>query len=76
VDGVLGAAGSVADQDVTHRRTTGHGSGFDPFGTLGVRADDEEDAVHSSADFLVETEDVYGEHRVSPPVIGESTTAP
>lgn len=75
--GVLGAA-QQGGGDTVHKRATPVPvqQAFDPFGGLGAgRADDEEDAEHDGADYLRETDDIYGlGGHISPPVIGESTT--
>ncbi|NUT98009.1 MAG: PPE domain-containing protein [Saccharothrix sp.] len=75
--GVLGA-GHQGGGDTVHKRTAPVPvqQAFDPFGGLGAgRADDEEDAEHDGADYLRETDDIYGlGGHISPPVIGESTT--
>ncbi|MEU7528914.1 PPE domain-containing protein [Saccharothrix sp. NPDC042600] len=75
--GVLGAA-QQGSGDTVHKRATAVPvqQAFDPFGGLGAgRADDEEDAEHDGADYLRETDDIYGlGGHISPPVIGESTT--
>lgn len=78
-----GSSGSMAggapmgQGDTEHRRTVAKvpmPAAFDPFGSMGgARADDEEDATHDSADYLRETDDIYGiGGMISPPVIGES----
>ncbi|MFD0199551.1 MULTISPECIES: PPE domain-containing protein [Saccharothrix] len=75
-----GAAGHAAGgQDTVHKRSTPAPAqpAFDPFGGLGGArgADEEEDATHDAADYLRETDDIYGVGGIiSPPVIGESTT--
>ncbi|MDU0292181.1 PPE domain-containing protein [Saccharothrix longispora] len=73
-----GAAGQGGDS--VHKRTVGAvpaQPAFDPFGGLGGprTAEDEEDATHDAADYLRETDDIYGVGGFSPPVIGESTTS-
>ncbi|HEX6345075.1 PPE domain-containing protein [Umezawaea sp.] len=76
-----GAAGSTApDNDTVHRRSTPMvpaQSSFDPFGNVGAaRADDEEDGEHNAADYLRETDDIYGiGGMISPPVIGENQSS-
>jgi PPE family len=77
--GLMGA--QVANNgDTVHKRTAPVApvaQAFDPFGGLGGArgAEEEEDAVHDAADYLRETDDIYGVGGViSPPVIGESTT--
>ncbi|MBW4716176.1 PPE domain-containing protein [Saccharothrix obliqua] len=78
---VLGA-GQQNSGDTVHKRTVGvpaapQQQAFDPFGGLGRgRADEEEDGTHNGADYLRETDDIYGVGGIiSPPVIGESTTS-
>jgi hypothetical protein len=85
------AAGTAADNDTVHRRATpvvpAQGS-FDPFGnatsnagtaagTAGAaRANEEEDGEHNAADYLRETDDIYGiGGMISPPVIGENQSS-
>ncbi|WP_433265408.1 PPE domain-containing protein [Actinosynnema sp. CS-041913] len=75
--GVLGAGQSGGDN--VHKRSVAAPApqqAFDPFGGLGgARAEEEEDAEHDGADYLRETDDIYGiGGTISPPVIGESTT--
>ncbi|RKT57543.1 PPE domain-containing protein [Saccharothrix australiensis] len=72
------AAGQQGGNDTVHKRTVatpGPQQAFDPFGGLGrARAEEEEDGEHDGADYLRETDDIYGiGGTVSPPVIGEST---
>jgi hypothetical protein len=73
------AAGAAQDKDTVHRRATPMvpaQSSFDPFGNVGGRANDEEDGEHNAADYLRETDDIYGiGGMISPPVIGESQTS-
>ncbi|PSL54557.1 PPE family protein [Saccharothrix carnea] len=75
-----GAGGHVGGgQDTVHKRSTPAPAqpAFDPFGGLGGArgAEEEEDATHDAADYLRETDDIYGVGGIiSPPVIGESTT--
>lgn len=73
--GVAGSGG----QDTVHKRSVAAPAqpAFDPFGGLGGArgAEEEEDATHDAADYLRETDDIYGiGGTISPPVIGESTT--
>jgi hypothetical protein len=79
LNAVIGAATiGVHDGTVQHRSATqpARQPGFDPFGGLGRSTEQEEDAEHRGADFLRETDDVYGlGEMVSPPVIGESTSS-
>jgi PPE family protein len=78
-----GSAGSAAvtgqDNDTVHRRATPmvpSQSSFDPFGNVGGRANEEEDGEHNAADYLRETDDIYGiGGMISPPVIGETRTS-
>ncbi|GLZ35645.1 hypothetical protein Lesp02_78320 [Lentzea sp. NBRC 105346] len=77
--GMVGAAGTIgaaAAGDAVHKRTVAAGPSFDPFGAMGARpgADEEEDAEHKAADYLRETDDIYGVGSYTLPVIGESTT--
>jgi len=77
--GSLLGAGQQGGGDTVHKRAVAAPApqqAFDPFGGLGAkRADEEEDAEHDGADYLRETDDIYGIGGViSPPVIGESTT--
>jgi hypothetical protein len=71
-------AAAPHDNDTVHRRSgpmVPAQSSFDPFGGLGGRADDEEDDEHDAADYLRETDDIYGiGGMISPPVIGENQT--
>ncbi|MCE6999397.1 PPE family protein [Saccharothrix sp. S26] len=76
---MLGAGGQVGGNDTVHKRSTPAAAqpAFDPFGGLsGARgAEEEEDATHDAADYLRQTDDIYGlGGTISPPVIGESTT--
>ena len=76
---MLGAGGQVGGNDTVHKRSTPAPAqpAFDPFGGLGGPrgADEEEDATHDAADYLRQTDDIYGlGGTISPPVIGESTT--
>jgi hypothetical protein len=78
--GSAGSAGVAAqDNDSVHRRATPMvpaQSSFDPFGNVGGRADEEEDGEHNAADYLRETDDIYGiGGMISPPVIGETRTS-
>jgi hypothetical protein len=79
LNAVIGAATIGAhDENVQHRPAAqpARQPGFDPFGGLGRSAEQEEDAEHHGADFLRETDDIYGlGEMVSPPVIGESTSS-
>ncbi|WP_033441030.1 PPE domain-containing protein [Saccharothrix sp. NRRL B-16314] len=73
------AGGQVGGGDTVHKRSTPApvAPAFDPFGGLGGPrgGDDEEDATHDAADYLRETDDIYGVGgTISPAVIGESTT--
>jgi hypothetical protein len=75
--GAMGGGAAMGGGDTEHRRAVAKmpvPSSFDPFGSMGgARADDEEDATHDSADYLRETDDIYGiGGMISPPVIGES----
>ncbi|CCH34905.1 PPE domain-containing protein [Actinosynnema sp. NPDC047251] len=78
--GGLPGAGQQGGNDTVHKRTVGvpvpQQQAFDPFGGLGgARADEDEDGEHDGADYLRETDDIYGIGGIiSPPVIGESTT--
>ncbi|QQQ75747.1 PPE domain-containing protein [Saccharothrix sp. 6-C] len=74
-----GAAGQAGGGDTVHKRSVAAPvqPAFDPFGGLGGPrgAEEEEDATHDAADYLRETDDIYGIGGIiSPPVIGESTT--
>ncbi|MFJ6675309.1 PPE domain-containing protein [Actinosynnema sp. NPDC091369] len=76
---MLGAGGQVGGNDTVHKRSTPAPAQpvFDPFGGLGGPrgAEEEEDATHDAADYLRQTDDIYGlGGTISPPVIGESTT--
>ncbi len=76
---MLGAGGQVGGNDTVHKRSTPAPAQpvFDPFGGLGGArgAEEEEDATHDAADYLRQTDDIYGVGGIiSPPVIGESTT--
>lgn len=76
--GSLMGAGQGGGQDTVHKRTVAAApaqQAFDPFGGLGAArgADEEEDATHDAAEYLRETDDIYGIGGFSPPVIGEST---
>ena len=76
---MLGAGGQVGGNDTVHKRSTPAPvqPAFDPFGGLGgVRGgEEEEDATHDAADYLRQTDDIYGVGgTISPPVIGESNT--
>ncbi|MEU4767907.1 PPE domain-containing protein [Actinosynnema sp. NPDC023794] len=76
---MLGAGGQVGGNDTVHKRTVAAPPqpAFDPFGGLGAArgAEEEEEATHDAADYLRETDDIYGIGGIiSPPVIGESTT--
>ncbi|MET1072589.1 MAG: PPE domain-containing protein [Umezawaea sp.] len=71
------AATTTADNDTVHRRATpmvpAQGNAFDPFGNVGGRANEEEDGEHNAAEYLRETDDIYGiGGMISPPVIGEN----
>ncbi len=74
-------AGAAQDNDTVHRRATPMvpmQSSFDPFGNVGGRANanGEEDGEHNAADYLRETDDIYGiGGMISPPVIGENQTS-
>lgn len=74
-----GAGGQVGGNDTVHKRSVAAAPqqpAFDPFGGLGGArgAEEEEDATHDAADYLRETDDIYGIGGViSPAVIGEST---
>jgi len=75
--GTMAGGTPMGQGDTEHRRTVAKlplPASFDPFGAMGgARADDEEDATHDSADYLRETDDIYGiGGMISPPVIGES----
>ncbi|MBB5805970.1 hypothetical protein F4560_005738 [Saccharothrix ecbatanensis] len=77
--GSLAGGGQVGGGDTVHKRATPMPAApaFDPFGGLGGPrgGEDEEDATHDAADYLRETDDIYGVGgTISPPVIGESTT--
>ncbi|WP_447004315.1 PPE domain-containing protein [Saccharothrix isguenensis] len=77
--GSMLGGGQVGGGDTVHKRSTPTpvSPAFDPFGGLGGArgGDDEEDATHDAADYLRETDDIYGVGgMISPPVIGESTT--
>ncbi|MBB5955093.1 hypothetical protein FHS29_001663 [Saccharothrix tamanrassetensis] len=77
--GALPGAGQQGGNDTVHKRAVAAPApqqAFDPFGGLGgARADEEEDGEHDGADYLRETDDIYGiGGTISPPVIGESTT--
>ncbi|WP_367135223.1 PPE domain-containing protein [Saccharothrix sp. HUAS TT1] len=78
--GSLMGAGQGGNNDTVHKRSTPMPAqpAFDPFGGLGGArgaAEEEEDALHDAADYLRETDDIYGVGgTISPPVIGESTT--
>ncbi|XVS63734.1 PPE domain-containing protein [Actinosynnema sp. CA-299493] len=74
-----GAAGQAGGGDTVHKRSVAVPAqpAFDPFGGLGGArgAEEEEDATHDAADYLRETDDIYGIGGIiSPPVIGENTT--
>ncbi|HWO64144.1 MAG TPA: PPE domain-containing protein [Umezawaea sp.] len=74
------AAGTATDNDTVHRRSTPMvptQSSFDPFGNAGAaRANEEEDGEHNAADYLRETDDIYGiGGMISPPVIGENQSS-
>ncbi|MGM1060315.1 PPE domain-containing protein [Saccharothrix sp. Mg75] len=76
----LPGAGQPGGGDTVHKRTVAAAPAqpaFDPFGGLGGprSAEDEEDATHDAADYLRETDDIYGVGGFSPPVIGESTSS-
>ncbi|MFE9745063.1 PPE domain-containing protein [Saccharothrix saharensis] len=76
---MAGAGGQVGGNDTVHKRSTPAPAQpvFDPFGGLGGPrgAEEEEDATHDAADYLRQTDDIYGlGGTISPPVIGESTT--
>jgi hypothetical protein len=50
----------------------GRGGAHGPMGANGKRADGEDDEEHETPDYLLETEDVFGdERRIAPSVIGE-----
>jgi hypothetical protein len=50
----------------------GRGGANGPMGANGKRADGEDDEEHETPDYLLETEDVFGdERRIAPSVIGE-----
>ena len=74
-----GAAAQAQDNDTVHRRATPMvpaQSSFDPFGNVGGRAEEEEDGEHNAADYLRETDDIYGiGGMISPPVIGENQSS-
>jgi hypothetical protein len=77
--GSLPGGGQVGGGDTVHKRSTPTPAApaFDPFGGLGGPrgGKDEEDATYDAADYLRETDDIYGVGgTISPPVIGESTT--
>jgi hypothetical protein len=63
-DGVVrGGGGNVAG---------GRGGASGPMGAGGRRADGEDDEEHETPDYLLETEDVFGDERlIAPSVIGE-----
>ena len=47
------------------------GAGMGAGGAQGQKGEGEDDIEHKSADYLVETDDVFGDDRmVAPPVIG------
>ncbi|MCS7484324.1 PPE family protein [Umezawaea endophytica] len=77
------AAGTATDNDTVHRRATPlvpAQASFDPFGNAGgagaARANEEEDGEHDAADYLRETDDIYGiGGMISPPVIGENQSS-
>ncbi|GAA3843116.1 hypothetical protein GCM10022243_06970 [Saccharothrix violaceirubra] len=74
---MLGATGAQGGGDTVHKRSTPAPAqpAFDPFGVGPQAAEDEEDEVHEAADYLRETDDVYGVGgMISPAVIGESPT--
>ncbi|MFI9007428.1 PPE domain-containing protein [Actinosynnema sp. NPDC053489] len=76
---LMGAGSQVGGNDTVHKRSTPAPAQqvFDPFGGLGGprAAEEEEDATHDAADYLRQTDDIYGVGgMISPPVIGESTT--
>jgi hypothetical protein len=72
-------AGAAQDNDTVHRRAAPMvpaQSSFDPFGNVGGRANEEEDGEHNAADYLRETDDIYGiGGMISPPVIGENQSS-
>ncbi|GGP70395.1 PPE domain-containing protein [Saccharothrix coeruleofusca] len=77
--GASGALPGAAQSggDTVHKRTVQAAPqqpAFDPFGGMGARsAEEEEDTFHDAADYLRETDDIYGiGGMISPPVIGES----
>jgi hypothetical protein len=62
-DGVIRGGGNAAG---------GRGGTSGPMGAGGRRADGEEDEEHETPDYLIETEDVFGDARlIAPSVIGE-----
>jgi PPE family len=71
--------GPAQDNDTVHRRSTPLApvqNSFDPFGNVGGRANEEEDGEHNAADYLRETDDIYGiGGMISPPVIGENQSS-
>lgn len=75
--GALAGAGQAGGGDTVHKRTVQalpQQPAFDPFGGLGTgrSAEEEEDRLHDAADYLRETDDVYGVGgMISPAVIGE-----
>ncbi|QFZ23266.1 PPE domain-containing protein [Saccharothrix syringae] len=76
---MTGGTGQAGNNDTVHKRTVGVApaqQAFDPFGGLGAArgGEEEEDRTHDAADYLRETDDIYGIGGFSPPVIGESTT--
>ncbi|MFC6089482.1 PPE domain-containing protein [Saccharothrix lopnurensis] len=78
--GTMMGAGQAGNNDTVHKRTVAAApvpASFDPFGGLGAArgaVEEEEDATHDAADYLRETDDIYGIGGFSPPVIGETTT--
>lgn len=75
---LMGGAGTIGggSSDTVHKRTvTPAPPAFDPFGGMGARrGEEEEETVHQAADYLRETDDIYGVGSYTLPVIGESTT--
>ncbi|WP_235921828.1 PPE domain-containing protein [Lentzea tibetensis] len=75
---LMGGAGTIGggSSDTVHKRTVAPAPpAFDPFGGMGARRDEEEEeTVHQAADYLRETDDIYGVGSYTLPVIGESTT--
>ncbi|MEU5691111.1 PPE domain-containing protein [Actinosynnema sp. NPDC020468] len=79
--GLLGGGGPASaahgdNGDTVHKRSTALPAqqAFDPFGLGTGRAEEEEEQTHDAAEYLRETDDIYGVGGYSPAVIGEIAT--